>query len=102
MLGTYRNLQEAFHEFWILELGICRCWRSLIIVVCKVPALISNAILLGSTKNHPSWDRIFNGWRRIYRVCGWWLIWESIIIVSEFNYLYFEVWVGCDGWFICG
>jgi hypothetical protein len=26
---------------------------------------------------------------------------EFIVAVSEFKYLYFEVWVGCEGWLIC-
>ena len=26
---------------------------------------------------------------------------ELIVAIREFKYLYFEVWVGCEGWFIC-
>ena len=26
---------------------------------------------------------------------------ESTITISEFNYLYFEVWAKCKEWFIC-
>ena len=26
---------------------------------------------------------------------------KSIVAISEFGYLYFEIWVGCERWFIC-
>jgi hypothetical protein len=26
---------------------------------------------------------------------------EFVITISELSYLYFEVWVGCEGWLIC-
>ena len=26
---------------------------------------------------------------------------ESIVVVGEFNYLCFEVWVECEGWVLC-
>ena len=38
----------------------------------------------------------------IYQVFNWWLLQESIVTVCEFNYLYLEVWAGCEGWFIVG
>ena len=32
-----------------------------------------------------------------YQVYGWWFCKVFVIVVSEFKYLYFEVWVGCEG-----
>ena len=26
---------------------------------------------------------------------------EFILAVSEFKYLYFDVWIECEGWFVC-
>jgi hypothetical protein len=47
----------------ILELGICRFWRSLIIVVCIEP-LIPIVVVMGGSIIHPSWDR--SGWRMAF------------------------------------
>ena len=44
----------------ILELGICRTWRSSTVVVCRVP-LIPTMIIIGGSIIHPSWER--SGWR---------------------------------------
>ena len=32
--------EKASISLWILELGICRSWRSLMIVVCIVPLIL--------------------------------------------------------------
>jgi hypothetical protein len=50
-------------SLWILELGICRSWRSLTVVVCIVP-LIPAVIIMGGSTIHPSWDK--SGWRMAY------------------------------------
>ena len=56
----------------ILELGICRIRRSLIVVVCIV-ALSLAMIIMGGSTIHPSWDR--SGWKMLYfSSFGWWLL----------------------------
>ena len=45
--------EKDFISVWILELGICRSWRSLTIVVCIVP-LTYGVIIMGGTTIHPS------------------------------------------------
>ena len=42
-------------SLWILELGICRSWRSLTIIACIVP-LIHAVIIIGGSTIHLSWD----------------------------------------------
>jgi hypothetical protein len=62
-------------SLWILELGICRAWRSLIVIVCVVP-LTPIVSLIGDSTIHPSsWKR--SGWRvdSIYHVFSRWLLW---------------------------
>jgi hypothetical protein len=55
--------EKGFISLWILELGICRSWRSLTIVVCIV-SFIHAVFILGGSTIHPSWDR--SGWRMAY------------------------------------
>ena len=43
-------------SLWSLELGICRSWRSLTVVVCIMP-LIPTVIIMDGSTIHPSWDR---------------------------------------------
>jgi hypothetical protein len=47
-------------SLWILELGICRSWKSIIVVVCKVPLILA-VIIIGGSTIHRSWDK--NEWR---------------------------------------
>jgi hypothetical protein len=35
--------------FWILELGICRSWMSLVVIVCMMPLILAVIIMGGST-----------------------------------------------------
>ena len=50
-------------SLWILELGICRSWRSLIVVVCIMPCIFA-VIIMGGSTIHASWDK--SGWRMAY------------------------------------
>ena len=50
-------------RLWILELGICKFWRSLAVVVCIVSLIIAK-IIMGGSIVHPSWDR--SGWIMVY------------------------------------
>jgi hypothetical protein len=52
--------KDSFISLWILELGVCRIWRSLRVVVCIV-SLIHATIIMGGSTIHPTWDR--SGWR---------------------------------------
>ena len=52
-------------SLWILELGVCRSWRSLTCVVCIVPHIHAVITIDGSTI-HPSslvGIRVGGGWR---------------------------------------
>ena len=57
-------------SFWILELGICRSWRTLTVVVSKLPRIPAMIIMGGSTI-HPSWDK--SGWRMAC-LSSFWLV----------------------------
>ena len=60
----------------ILELGICRTWRSSTVVVCRVP-LIPTMIIIGGSIIHPSWER--SGWRMAYiSSFGWCLMRKNL------------------------
>ena len=50
-------------SLWILELGICRSWRCLVVVVWKVPCFHA-LIIMGGRIVHPSWVR--SGCRMVY------------------------------------
>ena len=57
VLGYLTTISEKNSiSLWILELGICRSWRSLTFVVCTVP-FIHALIIMGGSTIHPSWDR---------------------------------------------
>ena len=57
LIAIWENDSISLH---ILELGICRSWRTLIIIVCIEP-LIPAVVAMGDSIIHPSWDR--SGWR---------------------------------------
>ena len=57
-------------SLWILELGVCRSWRSLTIVVCIV-TLIPGVIITGGSIIPLSWDG--SGWRMAY-LSSFWLV----------------------------
>ena len=58
-------------------------------------------VIMGGSTIYPSW--VMSGWRMAY-LSSFRLVAStgiSIVTVSEFKCLYFEVWVGCARWFIC-
>ena len=59
---------KASISLWILELEICRSWRSLTIVVYMVPFIIVVIIMGGSTIQH-GWDK--SVWRMAYLTRFW-------------------------------
>ena len=70
-------------SLWILELRICRFWRSLTVVVCVVP-LNNVVIIVGLVPSTLVGIGVGGGWRN-YEVFG--CCRESILAVSEFKYL---------------
>ena len=64
-----------------MELGICRSWRSLGVVVCIVPLILAMIIMGGSTI-HTSWDR--SKWRMTYLSSFW-------LVTFTWNRLLYEV-----------
>jgi hypothetical protein len=63
-------------------------------------SLIHAVFIMGGRTIHPSWDRrVENGKFIKFLVGGFYG--ESIVVVSEFKYLYLEVRIRCEGWFIC-
>ena len=57
-------------NLWILELGICRSWSCLVVVVWIVPHVPGVIIICGSIV-HPNWDR--SGCRMMY-LFGFWCV----------------------------
>ena len=57
-------------SLWILELGICRPWRSLTVVVCIVSLILAVIIRCGSTL-HPSKNS--RRWKMAY-LSSFWLV----------------------------
>ena len=48
--------EQDWIKLWILELGICRSWRCLVVIVWTVPH-IPTMIIMGGSNVHPNWDR---------------------------------------------
>ena len=85
-------------RLWILELEICKSWRSLTIVV-SIVLLIRVMIIMAVVQSTLVGIEVGGEGVLIKFLVGG-LCKESIVAVSEFNYLYFEVWVGCEWCFL--